>query len=262
VSEPSEPLYLDADPVRVSQAISNLLNNATKYTDRGGHIVLTVSREDGNAKISVKDEGRGLSAEVLPHVFDIFMQVTGDGHTPSGLGLGLTLVRALVELHGGSVEARSEGAGKGSEFIIRLPLAAGPVAVRSESSLPVNLSRHRIIVVDDNQDTSSSLGLLLSMVGAEVRVLYDGASALALFDSFRPTVVILDLGMPVMDGLEVARQIRAHVDHSGVTLIAMTGWAQQQDRERALEVFDHYLVKPVAIGTLQDVLKSPSPERT
>jgi DNA-binding response OmpR family regulator len=170
-------------------------------------------------------------------------------------------VRALVEMHGGTVEAHSEGVGKGSEFIIRLPLASGPAAVRTEPLIPANMSRHRIIVVDDNPDTSNSLGLLLSMLGADVRVLYDGQSALALFDAFRPTVVILDIGMPMMDGFEVARQIRERVNHHGVTLIAISGWGSEQDKKRAREVFDYHLTKPVGMGALQEVLRNADTER-
>src|SRR5262249_47741151 len=156
---------------------------------------LTVARDDGRARVTVKDEGRGLNADVLPHIFDIFMQVTDDGSPQSGLGLGLTLVRALVRLHGGTVEAHSAGIGHGSEFVINLPLATGPSAVRDEPVLSAEISRHRIVVVDDNEDTSNSLGLLLSMLGADVRVVYDAASALALVDSYRPTVMMVDIGM-------------------------------------------------------------------
>src|SRR5262245_13522559 len=257
VTLPQEPLYLDADPVRISQSISNLINNATKYTSRGGSIAIAVTREDGRGKISVKDDGRGLNADVLPHIFDIFMQVTDDGSPQSGLGLGLTLVRALVRLHGGSVEAHSAGIGHGSEFVIMLPLATGPSAARDEPVLAGEISRHRIVVVDDNEDTSNSLGLLLSMLGADVRVVYDAASALALVDSYRPTVMLVDIGMPVMNGLELARQIRQRRD-GNMTLVAISGWGQEQDKKRALEVFDHFFTKPVGMNALQEVLNGPS----
>jgi CheY-like chemotaxis protein len=256
VSLPQEPLFLEADPVRIAQAISNLLNNATKYTNRGGTISLTVSRDEGRARISVRDEGRGLNADVIPHVFDIFMQVRDDGSPQSGLGLGLTLVRALVRLHGGTVEAHSEGVGHGSEFVIKLPLASGPSAVRDEPVMLPGISRHRIIVVDDNQDTSNSLGLLLSMLGADVRVVYDAASALALLDNYRPTMMIVDIGMPVMNGLELAKQIRQRQD-GNITLVAISGWGQEQDKKRALDVFDHFFTKPVGMNALQDVLNRP-----
>ncbi|HKE84187.1 MAG TPA: CheR family methyltransferase [Vicinamibacterales bacterium] len=256
VTLPQEPLYLDADPVRISQSISNLINNATKYTSQGGSITIAVTREDGRGRISVKDDGRGLNADVLPHIFDIFMQVTDDGSPQSGLGLGLTLVRALIRLHGGTVEAHSAGIGHGSEFVIKLPLASGPSAVRNEPVLPGEISRHRIVVVDDNEDTSNSLGLLLSMLGADVRVVYDAASALALIDSYRPTVMILDIGMPVMNGIQLAKQIRQRRD-GNITLVAISGWGQEQDKKRALEVFDHFFTKPVGMNALQEVLNGP-----
>ncbi len=264
LSIPPEPLTVNVDPVRLAQVIANLLNNAAKYTDPGGQIRLAVQREDSSVKISVRDTGSGISPEMLPRVFDLFTQI--DRHadrSQGGLGIGLTLVKSLVELHGGTVEAMSEGLGRGSEFIVRIPLTAArtfgdrsrlPVAVRS-------LPPHRVLVVDDNRDAAESLGILLELMGAEVEVAYSAQEALKAMRMFQPSVVLLDIGMPGIDGYEVARRIRSGSGSRHVTLIALTGWGQEEDRSRSREAgFDHHLVKPGDVNSLQTLLMSLEPE--
>jgi len=258
VSLPPDAIVLDADMVRLAQVFSNLLNNAAKYAGPGASIVLSARREGPNVVIAVNDDGPGIPADALPHVFDMFSQAHArGGHSESGLGIGLTLVRDLVELHGGSVVAASDGAGRGSQFTVRLPLGAGDVAAPEHAEPAPGLPLPRILVVDDNHDAADSLGLLLQMLGAVVQVVHDGRSALGAIDSFCPGVVMLDLGMPDMDGYEVARHIRERPDSSGITLIALTGWGQDGDREFTKAAgFAHHIVKPAEIAALQALLSS------
>ncbi|HEV3427492.1 MAG TPA: ATP-binding protein [Paraburkholderia sp.] len=266
VSLPPEPIVLEADPVRLSQVVANLLNNAAKYTDAGGQIWLTAYREDqnrdghgSNAVVSVRDNGMGISASMLPKVFDLFTQGERSySRGQGGLGVGLTLVRSLVELHGGGVEAISEGLGRGSEFIVRLPMA---LAARSgephePSALPTQtLVGRKILIVDDNRDAADSLGVLLELFGAQVRIVRDGPAALAMFDSWPPDAVLLDIGMPGMDGFEVAQRARAHPAGANVVLIALTGWGQEEHRRRSREAgIDFHLVKPVDMRALHQLL--------
>jgi two-component system CheB/CheR fusion protein len=258
ISMPPDQVYLDADPVRLAQVFSNLLNNAIKYTRLPGVIELTAVREATEVRVSVRDNGGGIAADQLPRVFDIFMQGAEPGrNAQSGLGLGLTVVRALVQMHGGTVEARSAGLGLGSEFVVRLPLAAEPPPpiARPEQELRT-LSEQRILVVDDNRDAADSIGILLRADGADVRVAYDGDTALKEVDRLRPTAVVLDIGMPGMDGYDVAQKIRAQPGHQDVLLVALSGWGQEQDRRHVLEVFDHHLTKPVDIAALRKHLVS------
>jgi CheY-like chemotaxis protein/anti-sigma regulatory factor (Ser/Thr protein kinase) len=255
---------LDADGVRVAQIVANLLNNAAKYTPPGGQIWLGARREAEEIVISVRDTGIGIATDKLPRVFDMFAQVQSpDRPTAGGLGIGLTLVKRLAEMHGGSVAVQSEGAGKGSEFTVRLPLprlveqpaASHPKA--KERAAP--LAGRRILVVDDNRDAADSMGMFLKFLGAKMHVAYDGASALAAMAMFGPDVVLLDIGMPGMDGYEVARRIRRQPEHQGVLLLAMTGWGQEEDRRRTAEAgFDHHLVKPVDPLALQTLLVTGS----
>ncbi|NIE62882.1 response regulator [Burkholderia sp. Ax-1719] len=263
VSLPPEPLMLDADPVRLSQVVANLLNNAAKYTDPGGQIWLTAHVErdgdDNRAVVSIRDNGMGISAAMLPKVFDLFIQGERTySRAQGGLGIGLTLVRSLVELHGGSVEAISEGLGRGSEFVLRLPMAAAARADETDErpALPAHtLIGRNILIVDDNRDAADSLGVLLELLGAQVRIVRDGPAALAMFDSWQPDVVLLDIGMPGMDGYEVARRARAHPASAGVVLIALTGWGQDEDRRRSKEAgIDFHLVKPVDMRALHQLL--------
>ena len=256
---PFEPLFVEGDPVRLAQVIGNLLNNAAKYSDESGQIWLKAERRDGLVCLSIRDTGVGIAPEVLPHVFNLFMQADrSPGRSQSGLGIGLTLVKTLVEMHGGTVEARSEGPGKGSEFVICLPLAAGEEpateSARAEAGTHAPLKR-RVLVVDDNHDAADSLALLLEILGAEVRVAYDGPEALRIAASYRPSAVFLDIGMREMDGYEVARRIREDPELRGMTLVALTGWGQHDDRRRSrLAGFDHHLIKPADVGALESLL--------
>jgi len=255
---PSSPLIVEGDAVRLAQVFANLLNNAAKYTADGGRIQVVVGREDDVAVISVRDNGSGISREMLPHVFELFVQDRQPANrVPSGLGIGLTLARRLVELHAGSVVAHSEGPGRGSEFVVRLPLAAALTAGIGDERVArgTRLAARRILVVDDNHDAASSLGRLLEVLGADVRVACDGREALEALDTFRPSVIVLDIGMPGMDGHEVARRVRQLPGGGNTMLIALTGWGQEEDRRRSQAAgFDHHLVKPADIGALQALL--------
>jgi PAS domain S-box-containing protein len=263
VSLPTEPLAVDGDLVRLSQVFANLLNNAAKYTQDGGRITLSARREGATLIASVRDTGIGIPTEMLSRVFDMFTQVDNVlRRSQDGLGIGLSLVRSLVTMHGGSVEARSVGLGHGSEFIVRLPLAEHldqdiARSVRpgdAEASVPPTV---RILVVDDNQDSADSLGAVLSFLGADVRIAYDGQSALEALRTYHPSAVILDLGMPGLDGYEVAHRVRQDPALRDLTLIALTGWGQEQDRRRTREAgFDHHLVKPVDLQVLKVLLTS------
>jgi PAS domain S-box-containing protein len=261
ISVPTEPLVVEGDLVRLAQVLANLLNNAAKYTETGGQIWLSVRRDECCVAISVKDTGIGISAEMLPRVFDLFAQEeTSFSRAQGGLGIGLSLVRSLAEMHGGEVVAHSAGVGQGSEFIVRLPLAMDiPHATQTSSnglSAPL-LAARRVLVVDDNRDAANSLGMLLKLLGVDVRVVGNGRAALELIPCYRPSVVLLDIGMPEMDGYEVARKIRALPEFEGLTLIALTGWGQENDRERSrLAGFDHHLIKPADITTLRALLDS------
>ena len=251
---PQEPLWLDGDPVRLAQILANLLNNAAKYTNPGGQISIKVKRGDNMAVVSVRDNGAGMTPETLAEAFQMFSR----GAHSSGLGIGLALARQLAEMHGGTVAAASAGQGNGSEFTIRLPLAAdqgAPTAPapRSEAAVP----RTRILVVDDNRDAAESLGMILKFLGADVHIARDGTEALKAFQSYDPAVVLLDIGMPGMDGYEVARRIRSQQSARPPALVALTGWGQEEDRRRACEAgFDHHLVKPADIAALQALLAS------
>jgi signal transduction histidine kinase/ActR/RegA family two-component response regulator len=260
---PPEPLAVDADPVRIAQVFGNLLNNASKYAEADGCITVSVRREADEAVVRIRDRGIGIEPEMLPHVFELFTQGRREKHrAQDGLGIGLTLVRNVVELHGGTVSAYSEGRGQGSEFEVRLPLVDTPALAEVPSPLraPVAQRPPRVLVVDDNADAAESMGMVLDMLGLPHRVAFDGESALAHAAEFRPDVVLLDIGMPGMDGYEVARRIRQRPENAGMQLIALTGWSQPQDRRRSREAgFDHHLSKPVDIGALQGLLDAARP---
>lgn len=261
ITLPSEPILLKGDAVRLSQVFANLLNNAAKYTDRGGQIWLSVKQEKNEVVVTVRDTGIGISAPMLPKIFDMFMQADRSTHrSQSGLGIGLTLVKKLVELHDGSISVCSDGPGKGSEFIVRLPVDAIPKERTTKPAVGQRgdrLPQRRVLVVDDNKDSAASMGMLLKFLGTDVQVAYDGATALAAIESYRPDVVLLDIGMPGMDGFEVARQVRQRAEFDGTMLIALTGWGQAEDRQRTqMAGFDHHLVKPADITTLQSLLLS------
>ena len=267
VTMPPEPIPLDADLTRLSQVFLNLLNNAAKYTEQGGRIWLTIEREGDQVLVRVKDTGIGIPREMLPHIFDMFTQVDRSlERAEGGLGIGLTLVQRLVERHGGTVEAHSEGPGKGSEFVVRLPIATeaegkkthGPGGDAEDSTVE---SRRRILVVDDNRDSADSLGMLLRTLGNEVRMAHDGLEAVAVAAAFQPDVVLLDIGLPKLNGYDVARRIRDQRG-KGVVLIAVTGWGQAEDRRLSREAgFDHHLTKPINLGALQKLLTAARSSR-
>ena len=260
VSLPSEPLFVEADPVRLTQVIANLLNNAAKYMDQGGSIHVTAERSGDEAMLSVRDEGIGIAAENLPRVFELFGQIDRSlKRAQSGLGIGLALVRRLVEMHGGRVDAHSEGLGQGSEFVVHLPLAApmpnlAPPLAASSPGIPSPL---RVVVVDDNRDAADTLAMLMTGLGSTVRVVYEGAAALEILPAFKPDMVLLDLGMPGMDGYEVARRIRQLPSAARILLVAITGWGEEKDQQRTREAgFDHHLTKPVRLDALRALLTS------
>ena len=262
---PPHSLYVVGDSLRLSQVIANLLNNSAKYTSPGGRIELTAERDGAQAVLRVRDNGIGIPPEVLPHVFDMFMQIDKHAkHSQGGLGIGLMLVRRLVHMHGGGVDAHSDGTGRGSEFTVRLPLAAdvvveeGPQTSREHPLVPLSASRsasRRILVVDDNQDSADSLGMLLRVMGNDIRTCHDGPTALKIAREFLPEIVLLDIGMPAMNGYQVARALRTMPETKNAILVAQTGWGQDEDRRRTTEAgFDLHLVKPVDAAALQRLL--------
>jgi two-component system CheB/CheR fusion protein len=258
---PPEPVEIEADPVRLVQVITNLLTNAAKYTDPEGHITIGARIEDDTLLISVRDSGIGLAPGMLGKVFEMFSQIDPDQErTQGGLGIGLALVKGLVELHGGRVEARSGGPERGSEFIIRLPYSPVRAAVRREAaSAPPQAaelrSTRRVLIADDNQDGAESLAMLLRLSGNEVFVAHTGTDALELASQERPHVAILDIGMPGLSGYEVAECIRREAWGARVTMIAVTGWGQDDDKRRAqIAGFDHHLTKPVDLEVLEQLL--------
>ncbi|HEV8150630.1 MAG TPA: PAS domain-containing protein, partial [Gemmatimonadales bacterium] len=240
VQLPQDPLVVEADSMRLAQVVSNLLNNAAKYTQEGGHVTLSAWREGEEAVLRVADDGLGIPREMLPRVFEMFAQVDRTlKRAQGGLGIGLALARSLVEMHGGRIEAHSAGLHQGSEFVVRLPLSrrTPPVSVPPEErgSRTVPIVAHRVLVVDDSRDGADSLAMVLETMGAYPLVAYDGPSALAAIRTERPTVVLLDLGMPGMDGYEVAAEIRADPSCAGVRLIALTGFGSEEERRRSRE---------------------------
>jgi PAS domain S-box-containing protein len=261
ISTASEPIRLNADPIRLQQVLSNILNNAAKYSEEGGRIILTAERNGNEAVISVKDTGIGISPEMLPRVFDLFAQADGSlDRSSGGLGIGLTLVKRLVELHEGKVEAHSEGLGKGSEFVIRLPLIAEEIEHPSNctSGSPIRReSSFRILVVDDNKDAAQSLSVLLKMAEHEVWIAQSGLTAFQAAQEHKPDVVILDIGLPGMDGFQVARQLRQDHEFEKTVLIAVSGYGQECDRQKSKEAgFDFHFVKPLDFQRLQDLFRT------
>jgi CheY-like chemotaxis protein/anti-sigma regulatory factor (Ser/Thr protein kinase) len=257
-----ETMTLLADPVRLAQVVSNLLNNAAKYTEEGGQIWLSARREGQEAVICVRDNGMGISGEMLPRVFEMFAQVDCTlQRAQGGLGIGLTLAKNLVQMHEGCIEAHSEGPGKGSEFIVRLPLM--PVPPHSGAEPPsqpegaADLPRCRVLVVDDTRAAVFTLGKLLEAMGQRVFTAQDANSALACAREERPDVVFSDIGMPGMDGYELARRLRHEPGLEKVVLVALTGYGQDSDRQKAKEAgFDFHLVKPVGLDELREVLSA------
>jgi PAS domain S-box-containing protein len=259
VALPPEPVWLDADPTRLAQVLANLLNNAAKYTERGGDISLTAARAEGEVVVSVRDTGIGIAAEHLPRLFEMFSQAAPAlERSQGGLGIGLALVEGLVEMHGGTVAAKSEGPGKGSELVVRLPVAdASPVPAPSVpgGERPGASLGRRVLVADDNRDAADSLATMLRLAGHEVHAAHDGQEAVEAAAWFRPEVALLDIGMPRLNGYEAARRIRELPWGKGVVLVAVTGWGQEEDRRRAREAgFDHHLTKPADPAAIERLL--------
>jgi PAS domain S-box-containing protein len=253
-------LLVDGDPTRLEQILNNLLINAAKYTDPGGHIWVSAEREGSTAIVRVRDSGIGIDASMVPRIFDLFVQADRRlDRSIGGVGVGLTLVKKLVEMHGGTIEARSPGPGKGSEFIVRLPSVKEPRAT-GHPTREAPLQRAvgpplRVLVADDNPGAADALGMMLQMEGDQVRVAYDGISVLAEAEKFRPNVVLLDIGMPGLDGLEVARRLRASPATRESLLIAISGWGTAEDRARSKGAgFDYHLLKPFQISALETLL--------
>jgi CheY-like chemotaxis protein len=252
------------DPTRLTQVMANLINNAAKYTPPGGRITVTARDEDGDVVLRVVDTGIGIAADVLPRVFDLFVQERqAIDRSQGGLGLGLTIVRNLVESHGGRVSAHSDGPGRGSEFVVRLPKATMPAALAAHPASTVGSGRSvapapdatRILVVDDNVDGAEMLASALRAKGYDTRVAHDAPTALRVAADFRPEVAFLDIGLPVMDGYELAARLRGAADASNTRLIALTGYGQESDREKTRAAgFEHHLVKPVNLEAIDALL--------
>lgn len=252
-----EPV-VDGDRTRLAQVLSNVLNNAAKYTPRGGAVTVKVTSEDGDAVVRVRDTGIGIPREMLTRVFDMFVQVERSTHGEGGLGIGLTLARRLVELHGGRVTIESEGRGRGSEVVLRLPLAAGQLAtgpIRPSQAPRRSAEARRVLIVEDNDDAAEMLALLLEVGGHETRRAGSAHEALAVLETFFPDLAFLDIGLPGKSGLELAREIRSIPRHAGMLLVAVTGWGQAEDRLRSQAAgFDHHLTKPVDVRQVEELV--------
>jgi CheY-like chemotaxis protein len=261
----SEPLRLDADPLRIAQVIGNVLTNAAKYTSAGGRIRLSAARVGDFAEVRVADNGAGLSREALNTVFQMFVQVAPAlDREEGGLGIGLALSKGLVELHGGTIDASSPGPGHGSEFVVRLPLARErrENAARSVSVPIRGVPGLRLVVADDNVDAAASLAALLELEGHRVEVVHDGAAALELIRKLQPDIALLDIGMPSLNGYEIAKSVRASDWGEGITLVAVTGWGQDTDKEQAFAAgFDLHWVKPVEPSTAIELCNTRAARR-
>jgi CheY-like chemotaxis protein len=256
---PQQPIYLQADPVRLAQVFSNLLNNAAKYSEAGGAISLTAEVVGSSVRVVVADDGIGISAETLPGIFDMFARGDHSAERATGLGVGLALARQLIDLHGGTIDAHSPGIGGGSTFTVMLPVMAALTAQRSVADLKAQIRRelHRILLVDDNVDFVTSLALLMKRMGHEVRVAHDAAEALTAAADFRPEFAFVDLGLPLVNGYELARRLKAQPETAETVLIAVSGWGQDKDRQQAEEAgFALHLVKPVASERIQSAIDS------
>jgi CheY-like chemotaxis protein len=257
---PPQPVWVSADPSRLEQVLVNLITNAIKYTKEEGQIWIKVAREGNDAIISVTDTGIGIAPEMLPRVFELFAQAEqGLDRSRGGLGIGLTLVRRIIELHGGSVHVASPGVGRGSEFTVRLPVIETPAeAAETRPARSPAASTLRILVVDDNRDAAQSLSMLLKASGHDTATAYSGQRALELATNFRPQVALLDIGLPGMSGLELASQLRQ--THAGIFLVAVSGYGQAEDRARTKAAgFDEHFVKPVRLDDLIKVLAGRAP---
>jgi len=263
VAVPGERVLIEADGTRVEQIISNLLGNAVKYTPAEGRIRASLGREGNSAKVCIEDSGVGIAADLLPHIFDLFVQGrSSNRRSGQGLGVGLSLVKRLVELHGGKVFAESEGLGKGSRFTVFLPLKEVPDATQSpaEPCGPPAAAVRRILIVEDDVQAAGLLSRMLVHVGCQVRQAYDGEAAVCEAQKFRPHIVFLDISLPGIDGFEVARQIRKESPGSEMVLVALTGYCQAADRQRSKEAgFKPHLAKPVSFEVIQDIVTKVRP---
>jgi signal transduction histidine kinase/CheY-like chemotaxis protein len=251
------PLYVLADSVRLTQVFSNLLHNASKYTPSGGSIRIAAERIDGEAQVSVTDSGIGIPADQLEKIFEMFWQVDKSlEQSRGGLGIGLTLVKRLVELHDGTVRAHSAGLGHGSQFVVRLPLVDAPQADEAPATLPTEAAAPlKILIADDNQDSARTLAILLRHAGHRIELAHDGAQAVAAAAEFQPDVALLDIGMPKLNGFDVCRRIRSEPWGKFMRIAALTGWGQEEDRRKSKEAgFDYHLVKPVEHAALLAIL--------
>ena len=259
VSQPGRPVWVKADLTRMAQVVGNLLNNAAKYSEDNARINLVLEQTNGTAVVRVRDTGVGIAAEMLSGVFELFSQVDRSlDRSQGGLGIGLTLVRSLVELHGGCVEAHSDGLGQGSEFVVSIPVATdreARAAQQGSDTADEKPTAHRILVVDDNVDAADSLAMWLAMLGHEVLTAHNGLKVVETAAEFNPDVVLLDIGLPGIDGYEVARRLRAEHSESKMRLVALTGYGQEEDRRRTKEAgFDHHLTKPADPMAIQRLL--------
>jgi CheY-like chemotaxis protein len=259
---PEHPVTLDGDPVRLSQVLSNLLVNAAKYSDQPGRIELEGERQGGIVEIRVRDHGIGIPPELLPKIFDLFTQADRSlDRSHGGLGIGLTLARRLVELHGGILTASSEGVGRGSEFVVRLPMTAGdevgaprPTGLKT---IPVSGAKRRVLVIDDSVDAAESTAALVRLWGHEVHVLHSGEDAAREVETFHPHVVLLDIGLPGKDGYDVARELRGLEHQESLVIAAVTGYGMAEDKHRSEEAgFDYHFVKPIDLDRLKTILSS------
>jgi CheY-like chemotaxis protein/anti-sigma regulatory factor (Ser/Thr protein kinase) len=262
-----ERIVLDGDMTRLSQVFWNLLNNAAKYTECGGRIELSVQRAGSEIAVSVKDNGVGIPANMLSRVFDIFTQVDRSlEKSQGGLGIGLSIAKRLVEMHGGSIEVRSDGHGKGSEFIVKLPARAPSsrsLAPEANGRIVARQGpRHRILIADDNPDSAATLSIMLEVLGNEVRIAHDGHQAVEMAERFRPDAILLDIGMPRMNGYDACEKIRLQPWGAGAFIVALTGWGQDEDKNRSRAAgFDRHLVKPVEPATIEKLIQGLPPSR-
>jgi CheY-like chemotaxis protein len=266
VALPPQPIWLDADAARLEQVVVNLLTNAAKYTDKGGHIWLTVQQEGDECVLRLRDTGVGIAPELLPHIFDLFTQAERTlNRSKGGLGIGLALVQRLVEMHRGRVEVYS-ALGQGSEFVVRLPVVLAPApqppSTPTETAKPTGPSL-RVLVVDDSVDTAQTMAMLLKASGHDIRTAHTGPAALEAALDFRPNVVMLDIGLPGLNGYEVAKRLRQQPVLHNIVLVAMTGYGQETDRQHSQEAgFDHHLVKPAEFSKVQQILATVSEKET
>lgn len=258
MSKPAHALYVHGDKARLVQAVSNVIHNAAKYTDRGGEIYLEVFDSEDEVGIRVRDNGTGIPAEILPSLFDLFVQNERTlDRSQGGLGIGLSVVTCLIEMHRGSVQVVSKGVGQGTMFTIRLPRSPQPDAQSNAPSVNAGVAPRRILIVDDSVDAADSLAMLLEPDGHSVSTVYSAVEALDAAAHLKPDVLFLDIGLPVMDGYEVAQRLRSQLETSALRLVAVTGYGRKENQDRALRAgFDHHLTQPVTLESLEGLFRS------